>query len=114
MHPAARAAAAAFNGVGNVSEMLEQADPAAPWNQNIITVTHPFSYPKIRAFLLITDSVAMAFAHKLLDLNVLKLQVSNFNGNWLEFTQGRTGTSSPLMLNIHINNNNNNNVKANI
>lgn len=81
VHPTARAAAAAFNVLGNASELLEQADPTAPWKQRIITVTHPFFHPEIRALFLITDNVAMDFAHTLLDLNVLKLQVSNFNGN---------------------------------
>lgn len=81
VHPTARAAAAAFNVLENAPELLEQADPTTPWNQHIITVTHPFFYPKIRAFFLITDNVATAVAHKQLDSNVLKPQVSNFNEN---------------------------------
>lgn len=74
MHLTARAAAAAFYVLENALELLEQADPTTPWNQHIITVTHPFFfYPMIRAFFLITDNVAMAIAYKLPDLTVLKV-----------------------------------------
>lgn len=73
-------------------------------------MTHPF-FPKIWAFFLITDNVAMAIAHKLPDLTVLKLQVSNVKENWLDFTLRRTWNFNSLMLNINLNNNN---IKLNI